>query len=109
MKICAFVQDDVQTCKMHAARKYNLEKGKTIQLNILYEKLLAIDEQSFAKKVLILCLICFIYNSLQSFLRICTMLINLLSNFFQVFFLKKKFNLKMKIMTKKLNASVEVS
>ena len=48
---------------------------KMIQVNFLYEKLLVIDEQSFAKKILILCLICFIYSSLQSFLHIRAMAI----------------------------------
>ena len=54
---------------------------KTIQVNFLYEKLQVIDEQSFAKKILILCLICFIYTPLQSFLCIRTMVIKKAKNF----------------------------
>ena len=57
---------------------------KTIQVNFLYEKLLVTDEQSFAKKLLILCLICFIYNSLQSFLCIHTMTIHAFFLFFNM-------------------------
>ena len=84
-------------CTKRAQRVILLD-AYNLQVNFLYEKLLVIDEQSFAKKILILCLICFIYTSLQSFLRIRTMAIN-------IEFIDNK-NLKKKVYKNKRNKTI---